>query len=343
LKYSFQTQDKLYMILDYINGGELFYHLSDAERFDEERARFYAAEILLALGYLHSLNIVYRDLKPENLLLDMNGNICLTDFGLCKENLGYGSVTHTFCGSPEYLAPEIFMGNGYDKSVDWWALATLLYEMLSGLPPFFSDDLEVMNQKILSEPLWFPDYFSDESKSLLQGLLERNPKKRLGCGEKDAEEIKRHPFFKSVDWTKLDGKQIEPPFRPALRSETDTRFFDPESTQMVARHSFSECHLTSKEQEAFRGFSYVAPDANIYYYPHRRRGSSGRGTNSTNSSPSSSPLPVPRKVTPTNGSNSPTNHSTSRELKIPIPKEKPQKDFLSKHRAEADSPPPVHS
>eukprot|EP01118_Nematostelium_gracile_P014786 TRINITY_DN5840_c0_g1_i1.p1 TRINITY_DN5840_c0_g1~~TRINITY_DN5840_c0_g1_i1.p1 ORF type:complete len:347 (-),score=82.70 TRINITY_DN5840_c0_g1_i1:720-1760(-) len=137
LKYSFQTQDKLYMILDYINGGELFYHLSDAGRFDEERARFYAAEIVHALGYLHSMSIVYRDLKPENLLLDMNGHICLTDFGLCKEDLGYGKITHTFCGSPEYLAPEIFLGKGYDKSVDWWALGTLLYEMLSGLPPFF--------------------------------------------------------------------------------------------------------------------------------------------------------------------------------------------------------------
>jgi len=148
LNYSFQTEDKLYMVLDYISGGELFYHLSDAERFDEDRARFYTAQITLALGYLHSQNIVYRDLKPENLLLDMNGNICLTDFGLCKENIGIGNLTHTFCGSPEYLAPEIFLGNGYDKSVDWWAMGTLLYEMLSGLVKsfsYFSDLLSLLS------------------------------------------------------------------------------------------------------------------------------------------------------------------------------------------------------
>jgi len=216
LKYSFQTEDKLYMILDYIAGGELFYHLSDAERFVEQRARFYAAEIVVALGYIHKLNIVYRDLKPENLLLDMNGHICLTDFGLCKEGLGFGNVTHTFCGSPEYLAPEIFLGSGYDKTVDWWALGTLLYEMLSGLPPYFSEDIDEMNERILTEPLTFPKYFSDEARSLLKGLLDRNPKKRLGSGPTGVEDIKKHPFFRLIDWNKLENKEIEPPFRPCL-------------------------------------------------------------------------------------------------------------------------------
>lgn len=326
LKFSFQTQDKLYMILDYINGGELFYHLSDAERFNQERTRFYTAEITLALGYLHSLDIVYRDLKPENLLLDMNGHICLTDFGLVKENLGFGSVTHTFCGSPEYLAPEIFTPNGYDKSVDWWAMGTLMYEMLSGLPPFFSDDLEEMNERILNETLTFPNYFSTEAKSLLLLLLERDPKKRLGSGPKDYQEIISHPFFDGIDWDRLSERAVDPPFRPALRGETDVRFFDPESTMMQAKHSFSECHLTNKEQEAFRGFSYVAPDADLRYMA-RRRGSSGasRG-NSTNNSPTVSPIPSLRRT-------SSSTAAPPRPIDLASFENKEKKDFLSQHRA----------
>jgi len=276
LKYSFQTEDKLYMVLDYICGGELFYHLSEAERFTEDRARFYAAEIVSALGYLHKLNIIYRDLKPENLLLDMNGHICLTDFGLCKEGLGYGDVTHTFCGSPEYLAPEIFLGIGYDRGVDWWALGTLLYEMLAGLPPFFSDDIEEMNERIIHEPLTFPPYFSNEAKSLLAKLLDRNPKRRLGSGITDAQEIMNHPFFKGMDWEKLEKKQIEAPLRPAIYNEMDVRFFDPESTKQVARLSFHESNLTSQQQEAFLGFSYCAPESEIAKRSKRRSSSGSR-------------------------------------------------------------------
>lgn len=133
LKYAFQTKLHLYMVIDYLNGGELFYHLTRDDYFSEERTRFYAAEVVLALGYLHDNNIVYRDLKPENLLLDMQGHICLVDFGLCKTGLGFDTKTHTFCGSPEYIAPEVLRGEGYNKEVDWWALGTLIYEMLTGL------------------------------------------------------------------------------------------------------------------------------------------------------------------------------------------------------------------
>ena len=137
LKYSFQTPEKLYMVMDYLSGGELFYHLSNVDRFDENRARFYAAEIIDALGYLHESGVVYRDLKPENLLLDISGHVCLTDFGLVKEGMEFGDVTHTFCGSPEYLAPEILQGRAYGREVDWWALGTFLYEMLEGLVSHF--------------------------------------------------------------------------------------------------------------------------------------------------------------------------------------------------------------
>jgi len=223
------------------------------------------------------MNIVYRDLKPENILLDMNGNICLTDFGLCKEGLGYGHVTHTFCGSPEYLAPEVFLGTGYDASVDWWALGTLLYEMLSGLPPYFSEDVDEMNERIMTEPLTFPKYFSEEAKSLLRGLLERNPKRRIGHGQGDAEDVKKHPFFKSIDWTKLENKEIEPPFRPCLKSELDTRFFDPESTSEIARHSFIQhAPLSPKEEDLFEGFAYVAPEERLYLMQRRRTSSGSR-------------------------------------------------------------------
>jgi len=206
----------------------------------------------------------------------MNGHICLTDFGLCKEHLGFGHVTHTFCGSPEYLAPEVFLGTGYDRTVDWWALGTLLYEMLSGLPPFFSEDADEMNERILTETLTFPPFFSEEAKSLLKGLLDRNPKRRLGSGTGDVDDIKKHLFFKSIDWTKLENKEIEPPFRPNLTNEYDVRFFDPESTSEIARHSFIAHHSVPDDQDPFQGFSYVAPDELLRTIQRRRTSSGSR-------------------------------------------------------------------
>jgi len=265
LKYSFQSGNKLYMILDYINGGELFFHLSNVDRFPEPRARFYTAEIILALGYLHTQNIVYRDLKPENLLLDMDGHIALTDFGLVKEGLGYGMVTHTFCGSPEYLAPEVLQGRGYGKAVDWWALGTFLYEMLEGLPPFYSEDVSEMNRRILRAPLHFdPAHFSPEARSLLEGLLERDPSRRLGAGPDDAEEIKRHPFFASINWTDLFERRVEPPTKPHLKTATDVSNFDPEFTNQIAMDSYTGAQISDANQMAFQGFSYVAPEESDY-------------------------------------------------------------------------------
>ena len=168
LNYSFQTEDKLYFILDFVNGGELFYHLQKEKRFSFERARFYAAEILLGLEALHNAGIIYRDLKPENLLLNSDGHICITDFGLSKQGLNTpNDKTDTFCGTPEYLAPEILLGQGYGKGVDWWSFGSLLYEMLTGLPPFYSQDVQEMYRKIINDKLSFPSYVNEVSQDLI--------------------------------------------------------------------------------------------------------------------------------------------------------------------------------
>ncbi|KAI3638835.1 hypothetical protein MIR68_003333 [Amoeboaphelidium protococcarum] len=230
LKFAFQTQDKLYLVLDFMNGGELFYHLQQSGRFDEERAQFYGAEILLSLDHLHKQNVIYRDLKPENILLDYNGHVALTDFGLCKENMTTDSLTKTFCGTAEYLAPEILLGQGYGRAVDWWSLGILLYEMMHGVPPFYADNHHAMYRKILYSDLVFPDNFSPLAKSLITALLDRDPKTRLGSGPTDGEEIKKHPFFKNINWDNLYKKQMAPPFKPQVDSEHDVSNFDPAFT-----------------------------------------------------------------------------------------------------------------
>jgi serine/threonine protein kinase len=232
LRFAFQTQDKLYMILDYFTGGELFFHLKSTGRFEESRAKFYAAQIVSSLECLHKHTIVYRDLKPENVLLDEDGNIKLTDFGLSKESVTGTALTHTFCGTPEYLAPEVIQSQGYGQAVDWWSLGTLLYEMLTGLPPFYNENLHVMYERILRQKLTFPNYLSDEAKDFLTGLLDRNPKTRLGGGDTDAVDVKKHPFFADINWDKLIRKEIKPPFKPQTTDgKTDTTYVDDEFKQ----------------------------------------------------------------------------------------------------------------
>lgn len=260
LHYAFQTDDKLYMILDYINGGELFFHLKKEGRFPEHRVVLYAAEIVLALSHLHSLDIVYRDLKPENILIDSEGHIVITDFGLSKE-INPTEGTQTFCGTPEYLAPEVLKGQGHGCAVDWWSLGTLMYEMLTGLPPFYSQNINIMYQKILNSELRFPSYVSSEAQSLLDGLLTRDPTKRLGTS--DAAEIKKHPFFRSIDWDKLFKKEVEPTFKPKVKSEADISQIDPVFTSEKAVDSVVETSELAKTAEGdnddFNGFTYVAP------------------------------------------------------------------------------------
>ncbi|KAF2763203.1 serine/threonine-protein kinase YPK2/YKR2 [Pseudovirgaria hyperparasitica] len=264
LKFSFQSPEKLYLVLAFVNGGELFHHLQKEQRFDINRARFYAAELLCALECLHGFNVIYRDLKPENILLDYTGHIALCDFGLCKLDMKDEDRTNTFCGTPEYLAPELLTGAGYTKTVDWWTLGVLLYEMLTGLPPFYDENTNDMYRKILTEPLHFPgpEIVPPAARNLLEGLLNRNAEKRLGA--KGAAEIKAHYFFHSIDWRKLLDRKYEPSFKPSVVDQRDTANFDREFTSEAPTDSYVDGPMLSQTmQQQFAGWSYNRPVAGL--------------------------------------------------------------------------------
>jgi len=273
LRFAFQTATKLYMVLDYFNGGELFFHLKNNGHFPEVRARFYAAEIVLALECMHVNRIIYRDLKPENILLDEKGHIRLTDFGLSKE-LDVGSeTTLTFCGTPEYLAPEVILGQPYGQACDWWSLGTVLYEMITGMGPFYDENLHTMYDKILRAKLTFPTdpniIISANAKKFIGLLLERNPKARLGSASKNGvEDIKKHPFFEGLDWTKLYAKQLVAPFVPTvLEGKLDVANVDEEFTSEraidtpAASNSLLEKATSMGTSQVFKGFTFAGPES----------------------------------------------------------------------------------
>lgn len=207
LHFAFQSSDCLYFVTDFLNGGELFFHLCNEIRFSEDRARFYAAEIVLALDHLHKNGIIYRDLKPENVLLDSEGHLKLTDFGLSKIKQPVDGKTNTFCGTPEYLAPEVIKANGHSFAVDWWSLGMLLYEMISGINPFKQQAMQGQKnrheilKKITEQDVEILPGFTKHAASLLRGMLQRDPDNRL-----NAEQIKAHPFFQSIDWSLLTAR-----------------------------------------------------------------------------------------------------------------------------------------
>ncbi|KAE9399029.1 kinase-like protein [Gymnopus androsaceus JB14] len=232
LKFSFQTERDLYLVTDFKSGGELFWHLQRETRFSEERARFYIAELVLALEHLHKYDIVYRDLKPENILLDATGHVALCDFGLSKADLRADELTTTFCGTTEYLAPEILLDeHGYSKIVDFWSLGVLLFEMCCGWSPFYAEDTQQMYKNICFGKIRFPKgVINEDGKQFVKGLLNRNPKHRLGA-LRDAEELKEHPFFKAIDFNLLAQKKVTPPFKPVVESDDSTANFDPEFTE----------------------------------------------------------------------------------------------------------------
>ncbi|XP_066596645.1 ribosomal protein S6 kinase beta-1-like isoform X2 [Prorops nasuta] len=259
LIYAFQTGGKLYLILEYMCGGELFRHLNHEGIFLEDVACFYLSEIILALQHLHLQGIIYRDLKPENILLDAEGHIKLTDFGLCKEHIQEGTVTHTFCGTIEYMAPEILTRSGHGKAVDWWSLGTLMYDMLTGSPPFTSDNRKKTIEKILRGRLNLPPYLTMDARDLIRKLLKRQVAQRLGSGPLDAEQIKNHHFFKHINWNDVISRKLEPPFKPTLSSDDDVSQFDKKFTTSAPVDSPPEYTLSESANRVFQGFTYVAP------------------------------------------------------------------------------------
>ena len=272
LKFSFQTEQDLFLVTDFMSGGELFWHLQKEGRFNETRAKFYIAELILALQHLHQHDIVYRDLKPENILLDANGHIALCDFGLSKANLTKNDTTNTFCGTTEYLAPEVLLDEqGYTTMVDFWSLGVLVFEMCCGWSPFYAEDTQQMYKNIAFGKVRFPrDALSTEGRNFVKGLLNRNPKHRLGAVN-DAEELMVHPFFADIDWDALAKKKVVPPFKPKLKSALDTSNFDPEFTnalqnpgslnaraaQLASQAMPASTPLSPGMQANFKGFTFI--------------------------------------------------------------------------------------
>uniref|UniRef100_A0A674MAJ4 Protein kinase C n=1 Tax=Takifugu rubripes TaxID=31033 RepID=A0A674MAJ4_TAKRU len=245
----FQTRDRLFFVMEYVNGGDLMFQIQRSRKFDEPRSRFYAAEVTSALMFLHRNGVIYRDLKLDNILLDAEGHCKLADFGMCKEGIMNGVTTTTFCGTPDYIAPEILQELEYGASVDWWALGVLMYEMMAGQPPFEADNED--------------DLFDKEAVSILRAFMTKNPAKRLGCVVTQGceEAIKTHAFFREIDWVLLEQRKVKPPFKPRIKTKRDVNNFDQDFTKEdPVLTPTDEAIIRQINQEEFKDFSYCAPE-----------------------------------------------------------------------------------
>uniref|UniRef100_A0A8C2GW15 Protein kinase C n=1 Tax=Cyprinus carpio TaxID=7962 RepID=A0A8C2GW15_CYPCA len=253
---TFQTKENLFFVMEYLNGGDLMFHIQTCHRFDLPRSTFYAAEIVCGLQFLHSKGIVYRDLKLDNILLDIDGHIKIADFGMCKENIFGEARTCTFCGTPDYIAPEILLGQKYGISVDWWSFGVLLYEMLIGQSPFHGHDEEELFQSIRTDDPCYPRWLTRDARDILVKLFVREPERRLGVKGN----IRHHAFFRETDWIALEKRQVEPPFRPTVKSASDCSNFDKEFINEKPRLSITDCiMINSVDQTMFNNFSFINP------------------------------------------------------------------------------------
>uniref|UniRef100_A0A674DSC2 Protein kinase C n=1 Tax=Salmo trutta TaxID=8032 RepID=A0A674DSC2_SALTR len=258
----FQTLDRLFFVMEFVNGGDLMFHIQKSRKFEEGRACFYTAEITSALMFLHSKGIIYRDLKLDNVLLDKDGHCKLADFGMCKEGMFEGVATGTFCGTPDYIAPEILQEMLYGPSVDWWALGVLLYEMLSGHAPFEAENEDDLFESILNEEIIYASWLSADAVNILKAFLTKNPVRRLGCMADEGGEnaVTSHAFFIGIDWDKLNRRELEPPFKPRIKTAEDVNNFDPDFTQEDPTLTPIEDLLPSVNQDEFHNFSFTAPE-----------------------------------------------------------------------------------
>ncbi|XP_017108034.2 serine/threonine-protein kinase N isoform X7 [Drosophila bipectinata] len=255
----FQTDQHVCFVMEYAAGGDLMMHIH-TDVFLEPRAVFYAACVVLGLQYLHENKIIYRDLKLDNLLLDTEGYVKIADFGLCKEGMGFGDRTGTFCGTPEFLAPEVLTETSYTRAVDWWGLGVLIFEMLVGESPFPGDDEEEVFDSIVNDEVRYPRFLSLEAIAVMRRLLRKNPERRLGSSERDAEDVKKQAFFRSIVWDDLLLRKVKPPFVPTINHLEDVSNFDEEFTSEKAQLTPPKepRHLSEDEQVLFQDFSYTA-------------------------------------------------------------------------------------
>lgn len=255
LAYAFQNDRKLFFALEYCPGGELFNLLQKKKAFSEDQARFYAVQVLLALEHVHSKDVVYRDLKPENVLIDDKGYLRITDFGLSKKGVKGAKDAFSVCGTPEYLAPEVILKKGHGKPVDWWTFGCFIYEMLTGLPPFYTNTREELFDKIKFGTPKYPSKMSPSAKDLLTGLFNKDPEQRLGSGSSGARSIKAHPWFSGINWDAFLRREVKPPFVPVIKGELDVSNFDTEFTETNIE-SYKDGIMSQKSFGTYEDFTW---------------------------------------------------------------------------------------